>query len=166
MIEIEIPVVRTTRLEKGMTTIAAFLLIGFWVVFIIIYPKLPTEVPIHSASFTSEAYTYGNKGLLFLLPVLTTGLSLMLFALRFVPSLFNFPIKVTEENITILIQLTRNMVAQTNVIMVLLFLCVFIDFSFVAFDQPIDGLGFLQIGLLVYSVALVFYYFVIIIKKG
>ncbi|AIC93531.1 DUF1648 domain-containing protein [Shouchella lehensis] len=166
MIKREVSNVRATRLEKGMTTIAALLLIVFWVLFIIIYPKLPTEVPIHSASFTSEAYTYGNKGLFFLLPVLTTGLSLMLFAVRFVPSLFNFPIKITEENSTILIQLTRNMVAQTNVIIVMLFLCVLIDFSFAAFDQPIAGLDFLLIGLLVYLVALIFYYFVIILKKG
>ncbi|MFS0785755.1 hypothetical protein ABC345_05120 [Shouchella sp. 1P09AA] len=166
MIDFDIPQVQATLLEKGLNLLVAVVLIGFWVSFFILFPQMPAEVPIHSASFASGSYTYGNKTAIVLLPIIATLLAVMLFAIRFATSMLNYPVKVTRANVEVLIQLTRNLLAQMNLLILLLFLGIFIEFAFMAFEQPIPYIGFFHIGFLLYLVGILMFYVVKIIKKG
>ncbi len=74
---------------------AAFVLL--WALPIVSYQGLPENVPIHYG-FTGQVTNYGNKAIIFVLPLVHTFLFIGLTVLNKYPHIFNYPVEITEGN--------------------------------------------------------------------
>ncbi|MBT8314421.1 MAG: DUF1648 domain-containing protein [Maribacter sp.] len=79
--------------------ILSFIFILSSVLLILInYKQLPDSVPIYFNTPQKDADGFGNKNLLWELPVILGIIILLLNRLSQYPRIFNYPIKVNEEN--------------------------------------------------------------------
>lgn len=89
-------------LEKSPFDIVLFLLSSIfvlimWLLLITMWNKLPETIPSHF-SFSGVPDKWSSKSSLFLLPIITTVLYISLALLCKIPHLFNYTVKITEEN--------------------------------------------------------------------
>ena len=68
-----------------------------WVLFLYAFFKLPLTIPIHFGA-SGKPDGYGNKAILFILPVIGTLIYFGLTWLNQYPQVYNYPIKITEAN--------------------------------------------------------------------
>ncbi len=61
------------------------------------YSSLPDEIPTHFGA-NGEADNYGDKGMIWLLPIIGVLMFIGMFMLNKYPHIFNYPSKITEEN--------------------------------------------------------------------
>ncbi|SET96157.1 Protein of unknown function [Salinibacillus kushneri] len=108
---IEIP---PTKTVKVLNTIVFLIIVGNLTYAGIVFQSLPEEIPIHF-NISGETDNWGNKGTIFLLPLLFKVIFLLLYFLQRSPYMFNYPIKVTEVNAKHLYQLGRLALAVMNV---------------------------------------------------
>ena len=90
------------------------------VLFVIFWIDAPEIVPVHYNIY-GIADGFGNKTTLIILPVISIVTYLGLTLLNKFPYIFNFPVKVTEENRQILYKNATRVVRWTKFIMCLLF---------------------------------------------
>lgn len=86
-----------TKSDNIIEYIAIGTLISIWVYVFFSYFKLPETIPIHF-NLSGEVDGYGNKGILFLLAVIPTIISVGLTVLNNYPHLFNYTVEITAEN--------------------------------------------------------------------
>ncbi|HTQ64794.1 MAG TPA: DUF1648 domain-containing protein [Puia sp.] len=68
-----------------------------WIYTIIHYSQLPDTIP-SQYNFKGEADNYGTKKIMWILPGILTVLVIGLTILNRYPQVFNYPVKITEEN--------------------------------------------------------------------
>lgn len=90
------------KLEKERIDIilqsSAFLMLGLtWLMVIIQYKELPEVIPVHYNA-AGEADSWGNKGFIFVLPVVALVLSILMNKIADLPHLHNYSEKINEEN--------------------------------------------------------------------
>jgi uncharacterized membrane protein len=90
------------KVEQGSlsrrTDIAArVLLVLLWGFTLLIYNRLPEQIPSHFNA-RGVADDYSSKGFLFLLPVIATAMVVLLTILNRYPHKFNYIVKITEQN--------------------------------------------------------------------
>ena len=92
-----------------------------FIVVALYFNTLPDEIPRHFNA-AGEPDAYGTKYTLFLLP--TIGLLLYMFinSLSYKPQIFNYAVKITEENKDTQYDIAVNMVLLLNLTISLLFL--------------------------------------------
>lgn len=90
------------------------------------YGQLPDQIPIH---FNAEgiADRYGDKMMIWLLPVLGSVVYITIYLLNGYPHLFNLPVKITPENVEPLYRSATKMMRLLNV--VILIFMVYIGYS-------------------------------------
>ncbi|SFA87570.1 Protein of unknown function [Lentibacillus halodurans] len=84
------------------------------------YASLPDTIPIHFNA-QGEVGNWGNKAMIFMLPVISLLLYIMFYFLNMVPHLFNLPVNITEENAARIYPLARMMMAIFNFEMMAIF---------------------------------------------
>lgn len=87
------------------------------------WPQLPDSIPTHF-NFAGDADGWGGKGGLFILPAVAGGLYALLTALSFVPHIWNYPVRITEENAERQYKLGRTFVAVLKVELVWTFVAI------------------------------------------
>ena len=85
------------------------------------FGKLPDEVPTHF-NHAGEADAWSGKGTLFILPAIAVGLYIMLTLLNRSPHIFNYPVKITEQNAPMQYRLGQDLVSMLNFVIIYGFL--------------------------------------------
>ncbi|MCB0632170.1 MAG: DUF1648 domain-containing protein [Saprospiraceae bacterium] len=109
-----------SNLQYTLDRIALIALVCFLVYFLIYWPGLPERVPVHFDG-AGNPNSYGNKTTLLLLPLISLILFFVLTAINKRPDLFNYPVKITEENAERQYTLARNMVSGLNAALIIAF---------------------------------------------
>lgn len=101
--------------------------IGSIILLIIIWSKLPQEVPVHYNAL-GEVDRWGSKLELLILPIIGAFLLLMMQALEKYPEIHNYPKRLTEENAEQFYLNSRKMMNQLKNICLIVF-------SFITFES-------------------------------
>jgi uncharacterized membrane protein len=100
---------------------------------------LPDRIPVHFNA-AGQPNGWGSPGALLFLPILAAGLYLLLTVIARFPSLFNYPVKVTDANRSRLEPLGQGLLAWIKAEILLLF--VWIEFGWVqAIRGPMRAFG-------------------------
>jgi uncharacterized membrane protein len=102
-----------SNLQYTMDRLALVALIGFLVYFLIYWPDLPETVPVHFDG-AGNPNSYGHKATLLLLPLISLVQFFLLTYINKKPYIFNYPVKITEENAERQYTLARNMISGLN----------------------------------------------------
>jgi uncharacterized membrane protein len=96
------------------------LLSYIWIHLFMVYGDLPETVPSH---FNAEgkADSFSKKAFLFFIPLLTTGLYLLLFFLSKYPHLHNYTVNITEDNAAKQYRFSVTVLRIVNFLCVLMF---------------------------------------------
>lgn len=94
---------------------------------IIAYQNLPDTIPIYFNA-QGEADGWGNKAMVFLMPVFTILLFVPMYFVSKAPHIFNYPIEITEENAKRIYPIARLFMTIFNFEIVLIFSYLSIDF--------------------------------------
>ncbi len=86
-----------TKTDWVLESIAWLFFIFFWICVIIGYFSLPDIIPTHFNA-KGEIDNYGSKLTIFLLPAFSTIIFIFLSWINKYPHIFNYPVKITEEN--------------------------------------------------------------------
>lgn len=89
--------IEPSKSDRALKSLTLILLVAIWIAVLINYSGLPEIIPIHFNLY-GEADGFGNKGFLFLIPILATIIFIGITWLSKHPHIFNYPIKITEEN--------------------------------------------------------------------
>ncbi|MFD0954297.1 DUF1648 domain-containing protein [Virgibacillus natechei] len=106
--------------EKLFHFFAFIVIIVMFVYAIVMFNRLPDEVPIHFNA-AGEADNWGGRGSIFMLPLLSLPMFMLLFFLGKAPHIHNYPVKVTEQNAPKLYRESRLLLAAMNFEMVAIF---------------------------------------------
>lgn len=83
--------------DKLIESISWLALIGLWYLVLANYSTLPETIPIHF-NLAGKADGFGNKGNLFILPIISTIVFIAMSFLNKYPHTFNYLKTITEEN--------------------------------------------------------------------
>lgn len=101
---------------------AVFLgLASIWILAITAYHSLPEIIPTHYG-FNGQADDWGSKAAIFILPVISLVMIIGMSILNRFPHIFNYPLKVTEENAMQLYRKGTLLIRIIKVIIVILFM--------------------------------------------
>ncbi len=84
------------------------------------YVDLPEEIPVHF-NHKGEADSYGSKGSIWLLPILSIFLYLLLTVVSKYPHTFNYAVKISENNAAKQYEIALDMMAQLKLLIVIFF---------------------------------------------
>jgi uncharacterized membrane protein len=113
----------------------SFVVLSF-LVLVVSYEALPSTIP-HHYNKKGEADGFGDKATIWLLPVLNLCLYVLLTAAGRYPHLFNFPYKITRDNIQ---RQYQNSILMLRVIK----LIITINFFYLVYATVQNGLGKMQ----------------------
>jgi uncharacterized membrane protein len=104
-------------LEKGLE-VASLLGLAFllWITFSA-WAGLPDKVPVHFG-FTGQPDRWGDRNTLVLLPVVALFVGALITLFEGLPNLYNYPVKVTEENSERLYGLGRSLLIWVKALII------------------------------------------------
>lgn len=112
-----------------------------WVYLIYAWKELPNRIPTHFG-FSGVPDAWGGKGSLLFLPIMGTGLYLLLTIIKRFPQSFNYLVTITEENAQRQYKNVRTMMSWLTVELAILFF--FLEYqSVLAAQSGSSGLGVL-----------------------
>lgn len=88
---------KKTSLDRFLDLSSVLLLVWMWVLVAWSYQKLPETIAIHF-NILGEADGFGNKTTVFMLPLIAIFMWLLISIFSRYPHIFNYPVKITEEN--------------------------------------------------------------------
>jgi len=89
--------IKLTTTDKVVELIGWFALLTTWIVVVSSYSNLPDTIPIHYNA-VGKADGFGNKINILILPLVATILFVGMTVANKFPHIFNYPVKITEEN--------------------------------------------------------------------
>lgn len=95
-------------------------LLTLWFIILINYSDLPDKIPSHYNAY-GEVDGYGSKFLLIILTLISTILYISLTYLNRFPHIFNFPVKITQENAVNQYIIATRLIRYIKFIIVLIF---------------------------------------------
>jgi len=110
-----------TLFDKLVESMSWLLLIILWIIILWCFFKLPETIPLHY-NFSGIADSYGNKYTYFILPVVGTLLFVLLTIINRYPHLFNYPVKITEDNALKLYTIATRLIRYMKMVILLIFL--------------------------------------------
>jgi uncharacterized membrane protein len=101
---------------------ASWLLLAFlWALSAYYYSSMPETIPTHF-NFKGEADDYGPRLTIFLLPAIASVITIGMTWLSRYPGKFNYPVKITEENVEkqqrIAVRLIRTLKLSMNLVFI------------------------------------------------
>lgn len=114
-----------------------------WILSIVAFFKMPDTVPTHFNA-SGQADNFGNKGTIFILPVIATIIFMGLTALNRYPHVFNYMTTITEENALHQYTIATRMLRVLKLMIVILFTAIVL-LTYLNAIHAIEGLskGFL-----------------------
>lgn len=113
-------------------------LVFIWLIAIYGYVALPETIPVHfDAKGNPDAY--GGKISLLFLPALTTALHILMTVLNRSPHIFNYPVKITEENALHQYTLATRFMRWMKLGIVLVFLIIMLSVYLSALNAKTDS---------------------------
>jgi len=92
--KIQFPV---TAVDIVIELVAIIIVFFLWMFSVVSYSQLPQTIPTHF-NYTGQADGFGGKQTIFLLPSIASFLYLGFTIFNFFPTLFNYPVDITEKN--------------------------------------------------------------------
>jgi uncharacterized membrane protein len=157
--------IELTRPDKIIETAGYLAIIILWVLAIFNYLSLPEIIPIHfNASGLPDGYA--NRRMIFFLPLIGTILFAGMTVLNKFPHIFNFPVKITAENVLTQYTNATRLIRLLKLVIALVF-SVIILFTGLTATGKISGLGawFLPIVIALIQIPIVYYLVKTISKK-
>ncbi len=109
-----------------------FGLVVFVVIYsIVIYYQLPDRIPTHF-DLSGEIDGYGSRSTFLVLGCITVFLAISFLVLSTKPQLFNYPLKLTDENKEKQYELAVSMLRQINTLVTLFMVYIIVSTSLVA----------------------------------
>ena len=128
-----------TSFQQMLNSLALVALIGFVIFFLLKWPGLPDPIPRHYNA-AGEPDAYGSKYTLMILPLLAIAIYFTFNYLNQKPYIFNYPVKITEENAEQQYTLAMNMMSALSTGVILTFF--YISWRTVSIaNQEVSGLG-------------------------
>ncbi|MNI20943.1 DUF1648 domain-containing protein [Sphingobacterium paramultivorum] len=88
---------RLTAADKVLEFMGWCVVLLLWYAVTVHYSKLPEIVPVHYNA-EGKVDKFGPKSVLLMIPFITTVLYVAMTIINRFPHLFNYPVKITEEN--------------------------------------------------------------------
>lgn len=149
--------------DKIIETLAWSFLLASWVLVLVNYPSLPDTVATHYNG-TGQADRFIAKEMIFSLPLIVTILYIGLTLLNRFPHIFNYPIKITEENALTHYTKATRLVRYLKIILVTVSLLVALKTIENAYGHP-DWIGAWFLPVLVVLIFLPLPYFLLKYRK-
>jgi len=146
--------VPASRLEKVINLLSLFLLVASFAYAIISYRTLPEKIPMHFNS-SGEIDGWGPRGSIFVIPIITVIIFVPMYFVSKFPYLFNYPVKITEENAERIYKEGRLFMVFLNFSVVVIMLQVVLDIVRGAQGQETSGLWFLVFPLFVITIFII-----------
>ncbi len=127
-----------TQLEMVLNAASITLLFITFFYLFSIWNDLPGKIPVHF-NFAGKADRWGGKGSIFIMPIIATLLFALLRVLSRFPQVYNYPVKITEENAQRLYLEARRLIVLLNFEIVLFFSISSLETVQTAFHQPSLG---------------------------
>lgn len=86
-----------TRFQKAIEFITVIILLGTLIYLILSWGKLPDKIPAHYNP-AGVVDRWGSKNEILTIPIMSIALYILLTIVSFFPSIWNVPVKITEEN--------------------------------------------------------------------
>jgi uncharacterized membrane protein len=100
--------IKNTKYDIFINGMSIILLCGMFLFLILNWSSFPGKIPAHY-NFTGEIDRWGNKSELWICPILSVILFVVLTALEFFPQLWNTGVKITDENQERVYRILKNM---------------------------------------------------------
>lgn len=127
-------------------------LLAMWAMVAYAFNVLPDTIPVHF-DFKGDPDRYGGKTSLILLPILTTLLYAGLTVINRYPHIFNYPVKITEENALRQYTHATRMIRLLKLIIILMF-SIIVYFTYRTATGASEGIGMWFLPLLLVAVYL------------
>ena len=111
----------STSLDKSLEAISKIILLATWVIVLLSYSGLPSEIPIHFNA-RGEVDGHANRIFILIIPMISSILFVGLTILNRYPHKFNYPVKVDQQNALKLYTHASRMIRILNVAIGALFL--------------------------------------------
>ncbi|KXX71318.1 DUF1648 domain-containing protein [Flammeovirga sp. SJP92] len=143
-----------TNKDKTVEIIAILVLLLIWLLPLMVYEELPNEIAIH---FNAQGIpdNYGHKSTLFILPVVSSLLFILLTVLNKYPHTFNYPTVITEENAERQYMLSTRFMRFLKLAILIVFLV--IVYKTIEMDPEGLGVFFMPFVLLITFVPIIIY---------
>lgn len=115
--------VNLTRVDVYFEIIAFLLLVASWLIPALMFGKLPDIIPTHFG-INGKVDDWGSKASIFILPSISLIMFIGLSILNKYPHIFNYPVKVTEENALQLYTKSSRLIRIIKLIIGLVFLSI------------------------------------------
>ncbi len=153
-----------TKIDFVLELLTLAILILYWAFVFSRLKDLPNSIPVHF-DFQGNANRFGLKYELLIIPSIATLIFVLLFFLNKFPHIFNYPVKITEENAERIYIFTTRFIRLLN----LLLLTMFYFISFAAIKAAQSGSNKIQVAVLfvifVGSILSLLIYYVVKIHK-
>ena len=127
--------IKKSKFDKSLEILSFLMLLGSVAIILIYYSQLPEKLPIYFNTPLKGSDGYGNKSLLWELPIILSIIVFVIYKLSQYPSIFNYPIKIKPENAE------YNYKMSSQMLRVLGFAISFACFS-LTLTSILNGLGF------------------------
>ncbi|MEH7109958.1 DUF1648 domain-containing protein [Bacillus sp. JJ1764] len=108
-----------TSSEKVIKVFSILLIVGQFIYLFYLYKGLPDKVPVHFNAM-GKADGWGGKGSIWTIPIIESLLFITLSFVERYPHVYNYPVRITEENAPRLYFEARRMMVILNFEIVLL----------------------------------------------
>lgn len=106
--------------DRFIEAISIMLIFGMWVMAFWNFMKLPETIPVH-INATGNIDGYGNKLMVFFIPVIATVTYVTLLILSRFPHVYNYPLEVTEQTAPRVYAFSVRMIRTLNLGIVVMF---------------------------------------------
>lgn len=112
--------IKLTTADKLFELAGWILIVAIWILIIATYNSLPDSIPKHFNAL-GTADSFGKKDSIFILPIIASVIFIGLTILNKFPHLFNYPVKVTNENAVRLYTIATKLIRSLKLIIVVVF---------------------------------------------
>jgi uncharacterized membrane protein len=155
--------IKPAKTDIVIEIIGYVILIAFWLTTIATFNYLPEQIPIHYNGF-GEVDNYGKKVSIFLLPIISSFLFVILSIVSKNPESFNYNVKITEQNAENQYRNSIKMMRIMKIIIVIIFFMIDIETISIAIKKS-EGLGVLFLPLTLSIIFIPIIYFAYKSKK-
>ena len=131
--------IKPTKTDNLIELIGYLILFAFWLTSIVTYNYLPEQIPIHYNGF-GEVDNYGKKTSIFLLPIISSFLFVILSLINKNPESLNYNVEITEQNAENQYRNSIKMMRIMKIIIVIIFFMIDIETISIAMKKS-EGLG-------------------------
>ena len=126
-------------LDKLVELVGRCIIALLWILTLFAFFKMPDTVPTHFNAL-GQADGYGNKGTIFILPVIATNLFIVLTLLNRYPHILNYSTKITEANAVQQYTIATRMLRFLKLAVVIIFTAI-VSGTFLTSVHKTHGLG-------------------------